>query len=73
VVWESWNAFPEPFQPDGTPYRFPNWTRIVYAGEDRWSSEEDVYNPQKDAPNVMKAWLAAGGKFKTPEQVKIKH
>jgi len=73
VVWESWNAFPEPFQPDGSPYRFPNWTRIVYAGEGLWKSEEDIYNPQKDAPEVMKAWIAAGGKFEAPEQVKIQH
>ena len=73
VVWEVWNAFPEPFQPDGTPFKFSNWTRIVYAGDGLWSSEEDIYNPKKDGPDVVRGWIKAGGKFKTPEQVKIKH
>lgn len=33
----------------------------------------DVYNPKKDAPDLIKGWIAAGGKFKTPDQVKIQH
>ena len=61
------------FQPDGTPFKFSNWTRIVYAGDGLWSSEEDIYNPKKDGPDVVRGWIKAGGKFKTPEQVKIKH
>ena len=48
-VFEALNAFPEPFQPDGTPYAFPTWTRLVYGGGGLWKSEEDVYNPARDA------------------------
>ena len=73
VIWEVFNAYPEPFQPDGTPFRFPNWSRLVYGGGGLWQSEEDIYNPSKDAPEVTRAWIKAGGKFKTPEQVKMVH
>jgi hypothetical protein len=73
VVWEVWNNLPEPFRPDGTPFGFPNWSRLIYGGDGLWQSEEDIYNPQKDAPEVFRGWISAGGKFKTPEQVKMKH
>ena len=32
----------------GKPYAFPNWTRLVYAGNGQFSSEEDIYNPARD-------------------------
>ena len=32
VVFCCQNQFPEPFQEDGTPFQFPNWTRLVYGG-----------------------------------------
>ncbi len=73
VVWEVWNEFPAPFQPDGTPFRFPNWSRLVYAGDGLWQSEEDVYNPKRDAPGVFKGWLDAGGQLRSSEKVKQKH
>ncbi len=73
VVWEVWNEFPAPFKPDGTPFRFPNWSRLTYAGGGLWSSEEDVYNPKRDAPAVFKGWIDAGGKLKSGEQMKMTH
>jgi hypothetical protein len=73
IVWEVRNAFPEPFQPSGEPYWFPNWSRLVYGGGGLWQSEEDVYNPQRDAGRVFKAWLAAGGKTRSGERVKMVH
>jgi hypothetical protein len=72
-VFEAMNAFPEPFQADGTAYAFPTWTRLVYGGDGLWKSEEDVYNPVRDAPRVFKAWIKAGGKTRSPEQVKMQH
>jgi hypothetical protein len=72
-VFEALNAFPEPFQPDGTPYAFPTWTRLVYGGGGLWKSEEDVYNPARDAGRVFKSWVKAGGKTRTGEQVRMQH
>ena len=69
-VFEALNAFPEPFQPDGTPYAFPTWTRLVYGGGGLWKSEEDVYNPARDSGRVFKAWIQAGGKTRSGERVR---
>ena len=73
VVFECRNEFPAPYQEDGTPFWFPNWTRIVYGGGGLWKSEEDIYNPARDAPRVIKAWIAAGGRFHSDEQVEMVH
>jgi len=73
VVFQCQNRLPHPSDPDGEPFQFPNWTRLVYGGDGRWKSEEDVYNPAYQANSVIQAWIAAGGKFATPEQVKMKH
>lgn len=73
VVFECINQFPEPFQPDGTPFGFPTWSRLVYGGDGRFASEEDIYNPARDAPRVLKAWIDAGGRFEAGERVKMVH
>jgi hypothetical protein len=33
---------------------------LHYAGNGKWSYEEDVYNP-REAQAVVEAWIAAGG------------
>ena len=43
---------------DGKVYEGANWTRLVYAGDGLFSSEEDVYNPAHFAP-MLEGWLAA--------------
>jgi hypothetical protein len=73
VVFQCQNAFPPPFDADGVPFSFPTWTRLVYGRDGLWASEEDVYNPARDAPRVFKAWTQAGGKPLTREQVKMRH
>jgi hypothetical protein len=73
IVFQCQNRFPEPFDEDGRPFQFPNWTRLVYGGGGKWRSEEDVYNPARDAPRVFKAWVKAGGKLESGEQVKMTH
>ena len=57
----------EPPDQNGEPFWFPNWTRLVYAGDGLFSSEEDIYNPTRDAPGAVGAWLQAGGKFASNE------
>ena len=51
---------------DGRAYGFPNWSRLVYAGNGLFSSEEDVYNPARDAPRVVGEWMKAGGRLAAP-------
>ena len=53
------NLLDHPTDPSGEPFWFPNWTRLVYAGDGLFSSEEDIYNPNRDAPGVV-GRLAAG-------------
>jgi hypothetical protein len=72
VVFEVDNLLPHPTDPDHSGFGFASWTRLVYGGEGLWSSEEDVYNPARDAGRVIKAWRAAGGKFVSAEQVEMK-
>jgi len=50
--------------PDGRaePYEFAGVTILVYAGDSRWSYEEDIYN-MKECEAVMADWFAAGGEL----------
>jgi hypothetical protein len=73
IVFQCQNRLPHPSDPDGPPFQFPTWTRLVYGGNGLFASEEDCYNPVKDANPVIKAWLRAGGKFATREKVKMKY
>ena len=61
------NLLDHPTDQNGEPFWFPNWTRLVYAGDGLFSSEEDIYNPNRDAPSVVGAWMQAGGKFASNE------
>jgi hypothetical protein len=56
VVGQVQNRFVDPG--DGNVYESANWTRLVYAGEGLFSSEEDVYNPAHFAP-VVRGWMEA--------------
>jgi SnoaL-like domain len=56
VVGQVENRFLDPG--DGQVHEGANWTRLVYAGDGLFSSEEDVYNPSRFAPAV-EGWLAA--------------
>jgi len=61
------NLLDHPTDPNGEPFWFPNWTRLVYAGDGLFSSEEDIYNPNRDAPGVVAAWMQAGGQLASTE------
>jgi predicted SnoaL-like aldol condensation-catalyzing enzyme len=53
------NILPAPEGDDGY-YGFDVNTILHYAGEGKWSFEEDVYNP-REAEDVVQRWIAAGG------------
>ena len=50
------NRFVDPG--DGEVYQAYNLTVLKYAGDGKFSSEEDAYNPANFAP-VVKSWIAA--------------
>ncbi|MEX2294376.1 MAG: nuclear transport factor 2 family protein [Acidimicrobiales bacterium] len=56
VIGQLRNDFIDPG--DGVTYGAANWTRLVYAGDGQFASEEDIYNPAEFAPAVDQ-WLAA--------------
>jgi len=62
LVVEIQNVLDHPTEP-GTSFGFPNFSRLVYAGDGLFSSEEDVYNPSRDAPAAIGAWIEAGGRL----------
>jgi uncharacterized protein (TIGR02246 family) len=43
---------------DGSIHQEANWTLLKYAGDDKWSYEEDVYNPLEFG-EMIKGWFAA--------------
>lgn len=40
-----------------------NWSRVTYAGNGKFSSHEDMYNPIRSV-EVFKEWLKEGGRLK---------
>lgn len=56
------NVLDHPTEP-GVEFTFPNVTRLVYAGDGLFASEEDVYNPARDAPRAVGEWIKAGGRM----------
>ncbi|HVH54253.1 MAG TPA: nuclear transport factor 2 family protein [Actinomycetota bacterium] len=71
MVMEIRNMLDHPTEP-GKEFWFPNFTRIVYAGDNLFSSEEDIYNPHRDAPGAVLAWMEAGGVM-LAEPIPMKH
>jgi hypothetical protein len=45
---------------DGSVHEAINWTLLKYAGNHRWSWEEDLYNPMEFG-RMIDAWRTAGG------------
>ena len=73
IVFQCQNRLEHPTEANGAPFQFPNWTRLVYAGGGKFSSEEDVYNPARDAGKTVSAWIAAGGKLAAAPSVDMAH
>jgi SnoaL-like domain len=70
IVFQCQNRLEHPADPRGAPFQFPSWTRLIYAGGGKFSCEEDVYNPARDADRTIRAWIAAGGKLAPRAQMK---
>jgi len=53
------NCLPDPNN-TGKSYSFNVHVILHYAGNGKWSYEEDIYNP-KEAEQVISKWVEAGG------------
>lgn len=65
------NALPHPTDPN-RELSFTNWSRVIYAGNGKFSSHEDIYNPIRSLP-VIQEWLEAGGQLKCEPKVQPKY
>jgi hypothetical protein len=59
VSCQVWNRMVDPG--DGSLHQAYNFTLLKYAGNGKWSYEEDIYNPVH-FQNMMKGWFAAKAK-----------
>jgi ketosteroid isomerase-like protein len=55
VVCQVWNRMADPG--DGSIHQQYNFTLLKYAGNGRWSYEEDIYNPASFA-TMVQGWMA---------------
>jgi len=55
VLCAIWNVMADPG--DGSVHREINWTKLHYAGDGKFSYEEDIYNPIEFG-EMIKGWLA---------------
>jgi hypothetical protein len=56
VLMSVWNRMDDPG--DGTVHQEYNWTMLHYAGDGRFSYEEDMYNPAEFGA-MIKGWMEA--------------
>ena len=61
LVFWCQNRLPDP-QGGDRVFDVPTLCILHYAGDGQWSYEEDVYNP-REFPEVVTAWLEAGGEL----------
>jgi uncharacterized protein (TIGR02246 family) len=54
VVCQVWNRMVDPG--DGSVHQEYNFTLLKYAGDNRWSYEEDIYNPAGFG-TMVQGWL----------------
>lgn len=62
IVTEILNTLDHPTEP-GVTFALPNITRLVYAGDNLFSCEEDIYNPHRDGARAIGGWIKAGGEM----------
>jgi len=56
VITAIWNRMNDPG--DGSVHQAINWTLLKYAGDNKWSWEEDIYNPNEFG-DMIRGWFRA--------------
>jgi ketosteroid isomerase-like protein len=63
----KWTQIMPHRKPDGTPYRQSGYSRLVYAGDGKFSYEEDTYNMAHVLEDIeASGWRPRGGKMNVP-------
>lgn len=64
------NVVPHPTDPN-KKFSFDSWSRVIYAGNGKFSSHEDIYNPIR-AAEALGEWIAAGGRLECQPKIQAK-
>jgi hypothetical protein len=56
ITCQVWNRMSDPG--DGSVHQAYNFTLLKYAGDNKWSYEEDIYDP-KHFESMIVAWFEA--------------
>jgi hypothetical protein len=59
VVFCAQNRMDDPG--DGQVYEAPSWSLLKYAGDNKWSYEEDIYSPDEFG-RMIAAWSRVSGR-----------
>jgi ketosteroid isomerase-like protein len=62
----KWTQIMPRTRPDGTPYRQSAYSRLIYAGDGKFSYEEDVYNMAQVLEDVAASGWRPGGPMNFP-------
>ena len=65
MVCQVWNRMVDPG--DGSLHQAYNFTLLKYAGNGKWSYEEDIYNP-KPFQDMIRAWMATRKRIEEEEK-----
>ncbi len=71
LAFDIWNHMPDPARA-GTKYSFSNLSLLIYAGNGKWSWEEDFYAPNDSSETVID-WYKAGGRPEMEADPSIVH
>jgi hypothetical protein len=63
----KWTQIMPRTKPDGTPYRQSGYSRLIYAGDGKFSYEEDTYNMAHVLEDIeASGWQPRDGKMNLP-------
>ena len=62
----KWTQIMPRTRPDGTPYRQSGYSRLIYAGEGKFSYEEDTYNMAHVLEDIEASGWTPNGSMNVP-------
>jgi hypothetical protein len=62
----KWTQIMPRLRPDGTPYRQSGYSRLIYAGDGKFSYEEDTYNMAHVLEDIEASGWAPNGSMNVP-------
>jgi hypothetical protein len=62
----KWTQIMPRTRPDGTPYRQSGYSRLIYAGDGKFSYEEDTYNMAHVLEDIEASGWSPNGSMNVP-------